>query len=144
MPRLAGGDQGMDPARAREAAEGTLKERVDRWLRAAGGGKRPTLFFARSRVAAGERGEGWRVRPSVLDCLEGDNEDDERGWSFGGRFGCGGRATFRKVIVHLTSSPAKTMWSCQCTNTRMFVDELAENPSGDMVTRSSDGRELRC
>lgn len=143
VPRLADGDQGIDPARAREAADGTLKERVDRWLRAAGGGRRPALFFARSRAAVGERGEGWRGRPSALGCLEGDDED-ERGESFGGKFGCGERATFRKIIVHLTSSPAKTTWSCQCTKTRMFVDELAENPSGDMVTRSSDGRELHC
>lgn len=142
VPRFAGGDQGIDPARAREAAEGTVRERVDRWLRAAGGGRRPPLLFARFWTAPGESGEGWRGRPSALGCL--DDDEDESGESFRGSCGCGGRATFLKVMVHLTSSPAKTTWSCQRTKTRMFVDELAGNPSGDMVRRSSDSRKLHC
>jgi len=29
-------------------------------------------------------------------------------------------ATFLNVIVHLTSSPAKTVWSCQRMKTRML------------------------
>lgn len=50
----------------------------------------------------------------------------------------GGRATFLKVMVHLTSSPAKTTWSCQCIKTRMLVLVLLlvwfeDKPSGDMV-----------
>ena len=45
--------------------------------------------------------------------------------------GPGGRATFLKVIVHLTSSPAKTTWSCQWTKTRMLL--LAAGSGGDMV-----------
>src|ERR1700761_7418937 len=40
----------------------------------------------------------------------------------------GGRATFLKVMLHLTSSPAKTFWSCQRTKTRMLLE-----PSGAML-----------
>lgn len=50
--------------------------------------------------------------------------------------GPGGRATFLKVIVHLTSSPAKTTWSCQRTKTRMLLLLLAAAAAaseGDMV-----------
>lgn len=49
----------------------------------------------------------------------------------------GGRATFLKVIVHLTSSPAKTTCSCQRTKTRMLLRLLVLlallGPSDDMV-----------
>lgn len=58
----------------------------------------------------------------------------------------GGRATFLKVIVHLTSSPAKTTCSCQRTKTRMLLlflllpipPELGA--SGDMVSGNNGGR----
>lgn len=56
-------------------------------------------------------------------------------------------ATFLKVIVHLTSSPAKTTCSCQRTKTRMLLLELVLvlplplllGPSGGMVQGAEGG-----
>jgi hypothetical protein len=49
-----------------------------------------------------------------------------------------GEATFLKVIVHLSSSPAKTTCSCQRTKTRMLVLVMVGGPSGDMVKGGRD------
>lgn len=144
------GDQGRDPdpARAREAAEGTVSERVDRWPRADGGGARPALALPpRCWAATGESGEECRGRPSALACLEVDLVDSwegRRGWPAG----CGGRAVFLKVMVHLSSSPAKTTWSCQRTKTRMLEAGAGEEEfkllkllvGDDMVRRRGRGR----
>jgi len=50
-----------------------------------------------------------------LGVVVGVDEEDE------GPLLPGGRATFLKVIVHLSSSPAKTTCSCQRTKTRMLL-----------------------
>lgn len=47
----------------------------------------------------------------------------------------GTRAAFLKVIVHLTSSPAKTTCSCQRTKTRMLLELEPRGASGGMVRR---------
>lgn len=57
------------------------------------------------------KGEGCRDRSSGVLCVV---------WM--------GLATFLKVMLHLMSSPAKTVWSFQCIKTRMLL-EL----SGDMM-----------
>jgi hypothetical protein len=107
------GDHGIEPARAREVAEveGTLRERLDRWWpRPVGGGARPALALDRPSgdedsdvVCLEER--SCPGRGESLDWLD----DDGRA-----------RATFRNVIVHFTSSPAKTVWSCQRMKTLRF------------------------
>ena len=101
---IGGGDQGIDPAREREAADADgapVRERVDRWPRVGGGGARPTALAL--------------FRRSPLGCLDGglDEEEDGRpdeGWGGDGLLDPlpGTGATFLNVMVHLTSSPAKT------------------------------------
>ena len=141
----ADGDQGIEPDLAREAADGTLSDKVERWPREAAGGTRPALFFPRlwaPWTPPGARGEGCRGRPSALECLEPAFGNDA---SLGGRDDeeevGGGRATFLNVIVHLISSPAKTTCSFHRTKTRTLVlvpllpplGGLLTDPSGNMV-----------
>lgn len=113
-----GGDQGIDPARARarDEDEGTDSERAERrWPRGVGGGARPALGFERGWAAAGRSGEGWRGLDEGGCCADG-------GFRPVGADGV--RATFLKAMVHLTSSPAKTTCSCQRTKTRMLLAVL--------------------
>jgi hypothetical protein len=41
-----------------------------------------------------------------------------------------GAATFLKVMMHSTSSPAKTVASFHCTNTRMFDADMVRGNGG--------------
>lgn len=52
-----------------------------------------------------------------------------------------GSATFLKVMVHSMSSPANTVASFHCTNTRIFDGDMIEGrggASGEIVGSSSD------
>ena len=49
----------------------------------------------------------------------------------GDRSAPGAGATFLNVIVHSMSSPAKTVDSFHCTNTRMFEDMVGERGAVD-------------
>jgi hypothetical protein len=132
LPATGAGDQVTEPVRAREAADGTERETVDRWPRALAGGARPAFGLGRP----GWNGDDWRGPRSVPESLDGGGSCVE-GFKAVGVVDCAGApgegATFLKVMVHLTSSPAKTTGSCQRTKTRMLLVlplPLLPEPSG--------------
>lgn len=92
-----------DPDRLWARLDGTLSDRAERrWpLPEApdSGGVKPWLDLGRS-------GDARRLRSEGCCCFDWLAVD----------------ATFLKVIVHLTSSPAKTVCSCQRMKTRMLLD----------------------
>lgn len=117
-----GGTQGCESLRERlELDEGTLSDKVERWPRPVTGGVKPLLLLLALLLAAlarnpeGSKGEGCRERSL---------------WAAVGVFSwVAVGATFLKVMRHLTSSPAKTVWSSHLMKTRMLVEA-----SGDMMT----------
>jgi hypothetical protein len=101
------------------AAEGALKERVVRCPLPAADGASVEGDLEGLWPCVGDF---WRCSAVPMagfrewygDSLEVDDDDDELPGE------PAGLATFLNVMVHLTSSPAKTVWSCQRTKTRML------------------------
>lgn len=119
------GGHGVESDRWRDLEEGTPRDRLDRCPRADGGGARPEPGRGRAEeLWSGDDCLGrselcWRDDwdgPLEEAAVEEEDEDDGVG------------ATFLKVILHLTSSPAKTVWPYQRMKTLMLP-----GPSGDMV-----------
>lgn len=107
----------------------TLRERADlRWplvVVIEGGDVSPTLPLV-ARACSGTANR-WRS-PCAFCCSCGDVRCCDRFVV---------AATFLKVTVHFTSSPAKTVWSCHWMKTRMLLWT-----SGGMVERAETNRPL--
>ena len=108
--------------RARDVADGTETDKLERWWPRAldGGGASPDELASGEVGFARGGGCGWRDEPlpdvGVAAAAAVGLRPVDAGKASGPQ-----RATFRKVMVHLISSPAKTTCSCQRTKTRMLL-----------------------
>jgi hypothetical protein len=117
------------------AVDGVLRDSVGRWPRRFGGGLCDTNDELRDMEGLVVEGTGGSLRglspPGAKPfCLRN-----------GERSCPADAATFLKVMVHSTSSPANTVASFHCTNTRMFDADMVRGIGGagsELVCNSLD------
>jgi hypothetical protein len=117
LPELDVGDHTADPERNREPNGTPLTEKLARWPfpEPLAGGAKLLPLFVRARARVWE--ESCLGRSAAAPGLSYAPSDPF--WTFG--VAPGGRATFRKVMLRLTFSPAKTSYSSHRSKTRRLV-----------------------